>query len=145
MASEQLRERACVSVAGSGHQGSIAHVMDTVASGRRNVTLRGMSDVFEGLDERFAPCIKTSARLDRLYGGCRWAEGRGYFPAGRYLVWSHIPNDRMLRYDEAEDRVGVFRAPAGYTNGHTTDPSGRLVSFCLRDRGHPHHEHQEET
>ena len=87
-----------------------------------------MSDVFEVLDERFAPCVKSSARLDQLYDGCRWAEGPAYFPAGRYLVWSDIPNDRMLRYDEAEDRVGSFRAPAGYTNGHTTDPQGRLVS-----------------
>jgi gluconolactonase len=87
-----------------------------------------VSDVFEILDERFEACIKSSARLDRLYEGCRWAEGPAYFAAGRYLVWSDIPNDRMLRYDEAADRVGVFREPAGYTNGHTTDPHGRLVS-----------------
>jgi gluconolactonase len=87
-----------------------------------------VSDVFEILDERFKECIKPSARLDHLYEGCRWAEGPAYFAAGRYLVWSDIPNDRMLRYDEAADRVGVFREPAGYTNGHTTDPAGRLVS-----------------
>jgi gluconolactonase len=87
-----------------------------------------VSDVFEILDERFEECIKPSARLDHLYEGCRWAEGPAYFAAGRYLVWSDIPNDRMLRYDEASDRVGVFREPAGYTNGHTTDPQGRLVS-----------------
>jgi gluconolactonase len=88
--------------------------------------MRGMS--FEVLDERFNECIKPSARLDHLYDGCRWAEGPAYFAAGRYLVWSDIPNDRMLRYDEAADRVGVFREPAGYTNGHTTDRQGRLVS-----------------
>ena len=87
-----------------------------------------MSDVFEVLDERFGDCIKSSARLDHLYEGCRWAEGPAYFPAGRYLVWSDIPNDRMLRYDEATDRVGVFRAPANYTNGHARDGHGRLVS-----------------
>ena len=45
-----------------------------------------------------------------------WAEGPAYFPAGRYLVWSDIPNDRMLRYDEVGETVGPFRAPAGYTN-----------------------------
>ncbi|WP_037411491.1 SMP-30/gluconolactonase/LRE family protein [Candidatus Solirubrobacter pratensis] len=90
--------------------------------------MRRVSDVFEILDERFKECIKPSARLDHLYEGCRWAEGPAYFAAGRYLVWSDIPNDRMLRYDEAADRVGVFREPAGYTNGHTTDPAGRLVS-----------------
>lgn len=87
-----------------------------------------MSDVFEVLDERFHDCIKPSARLDQLYDGCRWAEGPAYFPAGRYLVWSDIPNDRMLRYDEAADRVGAFRAPAGFSNGHTRDGHGRLVS-----------------
>ena len=88
----------------------------------------GMSDVFEVLEPRFGDCIKSSARLDHLYDGCRWAEGPAYFPAGRYLVWSDIPNNRMLRYDEAADTVGPFRSPAGYTNGHTTDRQGRLVS-----------------
>jgi gluconolactonase len=87
-----------------------------------------VSDVFEVLDERFDDCIEPSARLDHLYEGCRWAEGPVYFPAGRYLVWSDIPNDRMLRYDEAAERVGAFRAPAGHANGHTRDAQGRLVS-----------------
>ena len=82
----------------------------------------------EVLDERFRVCFNKNARLDHLYTGCRWAEGPAYFPAGRYLVWSDIPNDRMLRYDEATESVGVFRAPAGYTNGHTVDRLGRLVS-----------------
>ena len=83
---------------------------------------------FEILDERFRSCVKTSARLDHLYEGCRWAEGPAYLPAVRSLVWSDIPNDRMLRYDEVSDSVGVFRSPAGYTNGHTVDRQGRLVS-----------------
>jgi gluconolactonase len=90
--------------------------------------LPGMSDVFDVLDDRFKLCIKRSARLEKLYEGCRWAEGPAYFPAGRYLVWSDIPNDRMLRWDETTGRVGVFRSPAGYTNGHTVDRAGRLVS-----------------
>jgi gluconolactonase len=49
-------------------------------------------------------------------------------PAGRYLVWSDIPNDRMLRYDETNGAVGVFREPAGYPNGNTIDLHGRLVT-----------------
>ena len=85
-------------------------------------------DVFEILDERFERCVKTSARLEQLAEGCRWAEGPAYFPAGRYVVWSDIPNDRMLRWDEATGVTGVFRQPAGYTNGHTVDRQGRLVS-----------------
>jgi gluconolactonase len=83
---------------------------------------------FEVLDDRFRVCVKEAARLDHLYGDCRWAEGPAQFPAGRYVIWSDIPNDRMLRYDEATERVGVFRSPAGYANGHTVDRLGRLVS-----------------
>ncbi|REF35287.1 SMP-30/gluconolactonase/LRE family protein [Thermasporomyces composti] len=83
---------------------------------------------FEIFDERFKECVKTSARLDKLYEGCRWAEGPAYFPAGRYLVWSDIPNDRMLRWDETTGVVGVFRQPAAYSNGNTVDRQGRLVT-----------------
>jgi gluconolactonase len=86
------------------------------------------SPTFEILDDRFASCVKTSARLDKLYEGCRWAEGPAYFAAGRYLVWSDIPNDRQLRWDEATGKVGVFREPAGFSNGNTLDRQGRLVS-----------------
>src|SRR5437763_4223699 len=85
-------------------------------------------EMFEVLDERFDACIKTSARLDHLYDKCRWAEGPAYFPAGRYLVWSDIPNDRLLRWDETTGAVGVFRSPAGYPNGNTLDREGRLVT-----------------
>ena len=67
-------------------------------------------------------------RLEQLHGGCRWAEGPVYVPAGRYLVWSDIPNDRMLRWDETTGAVGVFRHPAGYPNGSTLDGLGRLVT-----------------
>ena len=87
-----------------------------------------MSSPFETRDERFAACVKPSAKLEQLYDGCRWAEGPAYFPAHRSLVWSDIPNDRMLRYYEPTGEVGVFRSPAGYTNGHTVDGQGRLVS-----------------
>ena len=87
-----------------------------------------MEGVVEVLDKRFAPLINGSAAVERLYDRCRWAEGPAYFPAGRYLVWSDIPNNRMLRYDECDDSVSVFRQPANNTNGHTVDRQGRLVS-----------------
>ncbi len=83
---------------------------------------------FEVLDDRFQPLIKTSARVEKLWEGCRWAEGPAWFPAHRSLVWSDIPNDRILRFDETTGQVGVFRQPAGNTNGHTVDRQGRLVS-----------------
>ncbi len=86
-----------------------------------------MSD-FEVLDPRFASCIKGTARVEKLYEGCRWAEGPAWFPAMRSVIWSDIPNDRMLRWDETTGVTGVFRHPAGYSNGNTVDRQGRLVS-----------------
>ncbi len=82
---------------------------------------------FEVLDERFSGCSGDEA-IERIYTSCRWAEGPAYFAAGRYLVFSDIPNDRILRWDETTGAVGVFRQPAGYANGHTVDVQGRLVS-----------------
>jgi gluconolactonase len=83
---------------------------------------------YEILDARFARLFNGSAHVDKLYTGCRWAEGPAYFAAGRYLVWSDIPNDRMLRYDETDGSVSVFRQPSGNSNGNTTDREGRLVT-----------------
>jgi gluconolactonase len=82
---------------------------------------------FEVLDERFRSC-GGDEWMERLHTGCRWTEGPAYFPAGRYLLFSDIPNDRILRWDETTSAVGVFRHPAGYANGHTIDRQGRLVS-----------------
>ncbi|MDF2709664.1 MAG: gluconolactonase [Nonomuraea muscovyensis] len=82
---------------------------------------------FEALDERFAGVAGDDV-VERLHFGTRWAEGPVYFPAGRFLVWSDIPNDRMLRWDEMTGAVGPFRRPAGYVNGNTLDRQGRLVS-----------------
>jgi gluconolactonase len=92
------------------------------------------ADDYGILDERFRRLVRTSATVDKLYEGTRWAEGPAYFAAGRYLVWSDIPNDRMLRWDEPTGAVGVFRSPAGYTNGHTVDREGRLVSCSHGER-----------
>jgi gluconolactonase len=83
---------------------------------------------FEILDERFKRCIRTSANIERLFTGCRWTEGPVYIPTMRSLVFSDIPNDRMLRFDEESEAVSVFRRPAEYTNGNTLDRQGRLVS-----------------
>ena len=73
-------------------------------------------------------------QVEKLFSGCRWAEGPAWFAAGRYLVWSDIPNDRMLRWDETDGSVSVFRHPANNTNGHTVDREGRLVSCEHRGR-----------
>jgi gluconolactonase len=86
------------------------------------------ADYYEILDPRFSRLFNGSAHVDKLYTGCRWAEGTVYFPAGRYLLWSDIPNNRMLRYDETDGRVSVFRQPSGNSNGNTVDRQGRLVT-----------------
>jgi gluconolactonase len=82
---------------------------------------------FQVLDERFRR-VDGDALVEELHTGCRWTEGPAYFPAGRYLLFSDIPNDRMLRWDETTGAVGEFRSPAGYANGHAVDRRGRLVS-----------------
>ena len=88
----------------------------------------------EILDDRLAKLTFTNAGLEKLYTGCRWAEGPAYFAAGKYLVWSDIPNNRVLRYDETSGAVSVFLAPADNHNGHFVDPQGRLVSCEHRTR-----------
>jgi gluconolactonase len=82
------------------------------------------------LDERFRTggCMIGDDALETLYTGTRWAEGPIYLPAWRQLIWSDIPNDRMLRWDEETGAVSVFRRHAGYTNGNTLDGQGRLIT-----------------
>jgi gluconolactonase len=87
-----------------------------------------LTDSFDVLDERFRRLVHGNVHLEKLWTGCRWAEGPAWFAAGRYLVWSDIPNNRMLRFDETDGSVSVFRQPANNTNGHTVDREGRLVS-----------------
>ena len=87
-----------------------------------------MTDTYEVLDRRFARLVNQSAKLELLDATSRWAEGPAYVPAGRYLVWSDAPNDRIMRWDEASGHVAVFRSPANYANGNTLDRRGRLVT-----------------
>jgi gluconolactonase len=86
------------------------------------------------LDRRFERLIIGHAKLERLWTGGRWLEGPAYFAAGRYLVFSDIPNDRIMRFDETSGVVSVFREPARNTNGHTIDQQGRLISCEHRGR-----------
>ena len=83
---------------------------------------------FQVLDPRFNSCFVGHARVERLWTGARWSEGPAWFAAGRYLVWSDIPNNRMLRWDETDGSVSVFRQPSNHSNGNATDLQGRLVT-----------------
>jgi gluconolactonase len=91
--------------------------------------------MFEVHDPRFAQLVIGHAKLEQLWTGARWTEGPAYFAAGRYLVFSDIPNDRIMRYDETSGAVSVFREPARHANGNTVDARGRLISCEHRGRG----------
>ncbi len=80
------------------------------------------------LDPRFRDCFVGYIRVERLWTGARWSEGPVWFPAGGYLVWSDIPNNRMLRWVESSGEVSVFRKPSNNSNGNTIDNQGRLVT-----------------
>ena len=72
------------------------------------------------------------ASVEQLYTGCRWSEGPVWFGDGRYLLFSDIPNDRIMRWDEITGTVSVFREPSHYANGNTRDRQGRLIT-CEHD------------
>ena len=93
-----------------------------------------ITDTFEVLDKRFTKLILGNCHKEVLYTGTRWAEGPAYFPAGKYLVWSDIPNNRVMRYDETDGSVSTFISPSDNHNGHTVDREGRLVSCEHRGR-----------
>jgi gluconolactonase len=82
---------------------------------------------FEVLDPRFTS-TGGDRSLARLFSGGRWLEGPAYHPAGRFVLFSDIPNDRVLRYDEVSERTDVFMTQAGFTNGRTVDRQGRFVT-----------------
>ncbi len=86
----------------------------------------------EVLDPRFAKYWVFSAAVERLYTGTRWAEGPVWFGDGRYLLFSDIPNNRILRWLEDTGEVSVFRNPSNYSNGNSRDREGRLLS-CEHD------------
>lgn len=83
--------------------------------------------LYEIHDPRFRDLIVTTARLEELHSGCRWAEGPVWFADTNQLVWSDIPNQRMLRWVPGGG-VSVFREPSNFANGNTRDRQGRLVT-----------------
>jgi len=74
------------------------------------------------------------ASVEQLYTGCRWSEGPVYCGDGRYLLWSDIPNDRILKWEEETGAVSVFRKTSHNSNGNTRDRQGRLVTCEHRGR-----------
>jgi gluconolactonase len=80
------------------------------------------------LDPRGAGLRLFQGTVEQLYTGCRWAEGPVWFGDGRFLLWSDIPANRILRWDETNGVVSEYRNPSNHANGHTRDHLGRLLS-----------------
>ena len=85
----------------------------------------------EAVDKSFKGKVGNAA-IERIATGFRWAEGPVYLRATGELIWSDIPNNRMLRWVEDDGHVSVFRKPSNYSNGNTVDREGRLVT-CEQD------------
>ena len=83
---------------------------------------------FEVVEDAFGACFVGHARVERLWTGGRWLEGPAWFAAGRYLVFSDIPNERLMRWDETDGSVSAFREPSRNCNGNTVDREGRLIT-----------------
>lgn len=82
------------------------------------------------LDKRFP--VLSNASLEQIATGFRWVEGPVYFGDGQFLLWSDIPNNRIMRWLEQDGHVSVYRSPSHYANGNTRDREGRLIT-CEHD------------
>jgi len=90
-----------------------------------------MTEKIKALFEVLHPSFENTGGdrlVERIFDEGRWTEGPAYFPAGRYLVFSDIPNNRLMKWDETTGAVGVLQHDANYANGHTVDRHGRLIS-----------------
>jgi gluconolactonase len=88
----------------------------------------------EVLDPSFLKYRPNIVGIERLATGMTWSEGPVWFGDGRYLLWSDIPNNRIMRWDEETGVVAVFRRPSNQANGNTRDRQGRLISCEHRTR-----------
>src|SRR3954462_12173600 len=80
------------------------------------------------LDPSFAKYRIYSSTIEQVATGMRWAEGPAYFPEGGYLLFSDIPNNRIMKFDEKTNQPTVFRGNANYANGNVRDQQGRLLT-----------------
>lgn len=78
-------------------------------------------------DPRFERLLVPGARLERLMSGATWAEGPVWMPDDGSVIWSDVPNDRVLRWSPAGDS-GVLATGAGFQNGHALDLDGRVLA-----------------
>lgn len=84
------------------------------------------------IDPSFTKYRLSLAKVERIATGMRWSEGPVWFGDGRFLLWSDIPNNRILKWEEETGTVSVFRKPSNNSNGNTRDRQGRLIT-CEHD------------
>ena len=80
----------------------------------------------------FAKYRVNLAKVEKIASGLRWSEGPVWFGDGRFLLWSDIPNNRIMKWEEETGAVSVFRQPSNNSNGNTRDRQGRLIT-CEHD------------
>ena len=95
---------------------------------------------FVTLDDRFAG-TGGDRWMTRAFADGRWLEGPAYHAAGRFVLFSDIPNDRVVRYDEITGEATEFDSRVGFTNGRTTDAESRFIACehggrCVSRTGH---------
>ena len=127
-----MQRRAFLSVTGTAMSAFAFNSKLLAEAQERKTPVAYPDPAIEVIDPRFEKYRVISAAVERLYTGTRWAEGPAWFGDGRYLLFSDIPNDRILRWLEDTGEVSVFRRPSNYSNGNTRDREGRLLT-CEHD------------
>ena len=122
----ELRRRRRRARFGADHQAARADRLPLGAS------RHALSRSAYGSTRQALPAKVGNAAIERIATGFRWAEGPVYFRDGGYLLWSDIPNNRIMRWLEDDGHVSVFRSPSNFSNGNTRDREGRLIT-CEHD------------
>src|SRR5215472_9946815 len=129
-----MKRRAFLNVSAGAAAAFASKPLLLVAEQDRKTPVVYPDPAVEVVDPRFAKYTVGNAAVERLYTGTRWAEGPVWFGDGRCLLFSDIPNDRILRWDEESGALAVFRRPSENANGNTRDRTGRLVTCEHRGR-----------
>src|SRR5258705_3216979 len=120
---------------GAGVTAAAAALTTTATFGGWEASERYPDPAIKVLDPSFLKYRVFNASVERLFTGARWSEGPVWFGDARSLLWSDIPNNRILRWDEATARVSVFRQPSNNSNGLARDRQGRLIACAQNTRG----------
>ena len=120
-----ITRRHTLAAAGAG---ALAAAVTTGASAGWEPSERYPDPAIKSLDPSFNRYRLFNASIERLATGMRWCEGPAWFGDARCLIWSDIPNNALMRWDEEIGAVGVYRKPSNHANGNTRDRQGRLIS-----------------